>query len=126
VPQYKHPCPHCGNFIMRDVAVCPYCASVDPFAPGRCPSCRAMIEDPKWLACPKCGQSLVSQTDPATNPTPARGGPPAGVSVPPATAAVGPPPSPPDGGSSAGVCSGCGAALASGTRFCAVCGTLVS
>lgn len=60
MPQYKHPCPHCGNFIMRDVAVCPYCATPDPFTPGRCPQCSAPIDDPAWKACPRCGISLVA------------------------------------------------------------------
>lgn len=76
MPQYKHPCPHCGNFIMRDVAVCPFCATPDPFTPGRCPQCSAPIEDPAWKACPRCGTSLVagpadasgSAPRPAANP----------------------------------------------------------
>ena len=114
MPQYKHPCPHCGNFIMRDVTVCPYCGTGDPFAPGRCPSCRAVIEDPKWVACPKCGQSLVSQPSPATRPA-----------APVAGSGAAPQPASGSAGSSGGSCSTCGAGLAAGSRFCAVCGTLV-
>ena len=41
MPTYKHPCPHCGTFINRDVAACPKCGTRDPFAPGRCPACGA-------------------------------------------------------------------------------------
>ena len=58
MPTFKHPCPHCGKFIERDVAACPYCATRDPFAPARCPNCRTVIEDPSWLACPRCGQPV--------------------------------------------------------------------
>jgi RNA polymerase subunit RPABC4/transcription elongation factor Spt4 len=58
MPTYKHPCPVCRNFIQRDVARCPFCGRVDPFTPGRCEHCGAAIEDPKWVACPRCGASL--------------------------------------------------------------------
>jgi len=58
MPTFKHPCPHCGKWIERDVRACPYCGTADPFAPGRCPQCRAVIEDPAWVSCPKCGTSL--------------------------------------------------------------------
>lgn len=58
MPTFKHPCPHCGKWIERDVRACPFCATVDPFAPGRCPQCRAVVEDQAWIACPKCGASL--------------------------------------------------------------------
>ena len=58
MPTFKHPCPHCGKFIERDAAACPYCATRDPFAPARCPNCRTVIEDPSWLACPRCGGRL--------------------------------------------------------------------
>jgi len=58
MPTYKHPCPHCGTWIERDVRACPFCGRPDPFAPGRCPQCQAVIEDPAWKACPKCGADL--------------------------------------------------------------------
>ena len=45
MPTFKHPCPHCGAFIHRDVKACPACGRGDPFAPARCPGCRAVIED---------------------------------------------------------------------------------
>ncbi|MET1231631.1 MAG: zinc ribbon domain-containing protein [Candidatus Limnocylindrales bacterium] len=61
MPTFKHPCPHCGTFINRDVAACPACGRADPFAPGRCPTCKAPIEDLAWVACPKCGTSLVTE-----------------------------------------------------------------
>ena len=31
MPTYKHPCPHCGTFINRDVVACPRCGTRDPF-----------------------------------------------------------------------------------------------
>ena len=55
MPAYKVPCPKCGNFIMRDVAFCPFCQTQDPFAPLRCANCRAVIEDARWSVCPSCG-----------------------------------------------------------------------
>jgi len=30
MPTFKHPCPHCGQFINRDVAVCPACGMEVP------------------------------------------------------------------------------------------------
>ena len=60
MPTYKHPCPHCAKWIERDVRACPFCGTADPFAPGRCPQCRAVIEDPAWVACAKCGASLIA------------------------------------------------------------------
>ncbi|MGH2406478.1 MAG: zinc ribbon domain-containing protein [Candidatus Limnocylindrales bacterium] len=65
MPTFKHPCPHCGAYIQRDVVACPACGQRDPFAPGRCPNCRTPLEDPKWVACPKCGAAL----GPAASPT---------------------------------------------------------
>ena len=65
MPTFKHPCPHCGAYINRDVAACPACGRADPFAPARCPTCKAPIEDLAWVACPKCGTSLVEAPDPA-------------------------------------------------------------
>jgi RNA polymerase subunit RPABC4/transcription elongation factor Spt4 len=61
MPTFKHPCPHCGKWIERDVRACPYCGVADPFAPGRCPQCRAVIEDLTWITCPKCGASLTAE-----------------------------------------------------------------
>lgn len=103
MPTFKHPCPHCGKYIERDVATCPFCGTADPFAPGRCPNCSAIIEDPAWLVCPKCGTPLtpVAAAAPPVNPQPA--------AVPAPTPAK---------------CTGCGAALPAGARFCTVCGTL--
>src|SRR3990170_2238686 len=66
MPTFKHPCPHCGQFINRDVAVCPACGTPDPFTPGRCPKCGRVIEDPKWVACPGCGTPLGAAAAPAT------------------------------------------------------------
>jgi rRNA maturation endonuclease Nob1 len=109
MPTFKHPCPHCGKYIERDVAACPFCGSVDPFAPARCPNCSATIEDLAWLACPKCGQLLPRAVSP-----PAQA--PAGAQPKPAAAA---PPA-------VMKCTGCGAPLTEGARFCTVCGTLAS
>ena len=58
MPTFKHPCPHCGTYIERDVLACPFCGTKDPFAPARCPNCRTSITDPAWIACPKCGAAL--------------------------------------------------------------------
>jgi rRNA maturation endonuclease Nob1 len=104
MPTYKHPCPHCGKYIERDVAACPFCGTADPFAPGRCPNCSATIEDLSWKACPKCGQALPTR---AAAPTPASQ---------PQTAPAVP--------STVRKCTGCGAPLTEGARFCTVCGTL--
>jgi RNA polymerase subunit RPABC4/transcription elongation factor Spt4 len=59
MPAYKVPCPHCGNFIMRDVAACPFCRTPDPFAPLRCANCRAVLEDARWSVCPSCGTPVA-------------------------------------------------------------------
>ena len=45
MPTFKHPCPHCGTFIDRDVVACPKCGTRDPFSPGRCPNCKAPLDD---------------------------------------------------------------------------------
>jgi hypothetical protein len=168
MPTYKHPCPHCGNFIERDVKRCPFCAAIDPFTPGRCPTCRAPLDDLRYLACPKCGAALREGVAPMPTPGPVPGVPnmaptatpgagaipgwgttgavppaPAGPAPTPAAAAASsvpinpppptiapapvappPPPAPPVVNTSAGACSGCGAALAPGARFCSVCGTV--
>lgn len=108
MPTFKHPCPHCGKYIGRDVAACPFCGTADPFAPARCPNCRTVIEDPAWASCPKCGQSLARPA--------ASGG--QSVAPDPETATV---------AAAAGAkCTGCGAPLAEGARFCTVCGTLAA
>ena len=148
MPAYKVPCPRCASFIMRDVAVCPFCQTTDPFAPLRCASCRAVIEDPRWNACPQCGTPVPK---PGASAADAAGGPGAGPGAPkgtapaaqarsapgtvpgqpaappasqapaPSPASQEPAPSPP---AAAKACTGCGAPLAAGARFCTVCGTL--
>lgn len=106
MPTFKHPCPHCAKYIERDVKACPFCGTRDPFAPARCPNCSAVIEDRSWAACPKCGQALARPA--TTSPQPA-----------PPTA-----PAAPASAAPAQKCTGCGAPLAAGARFCTVCGTL--
>jgi predicted amidophosphoribosyltransferase len=147
MPTFKHPCPYCGKFINRDVAACPFCATRDPFAPRRCPNCSKAIEDPGWIACPACGLDLrpspvigmplagagqAAASSPPPAPTypaasspvapPLPSSPMAGVQppVPPAVSST------PVGSSpvTSGACTGCGAALAAGARFCTNCGTL--
>jgi hypothetical protein len=76
MPVYKHPCPHCGKYIARDIATCPFCGTSDPFKPR------------------------------------------------PQSAAPEPQPRPAAKQPAAGKCTGCGAPLAEGARFCTVCGTL--
>jgi RNA polymerase subunit RPABC4/transcription elongation factor Spt4 len=157
MPTFKHPCPYCDNFIDRAVAACPFCGQVDPFSPKRCQNCRRIIEDPAWVVCPGCGQSLVAPppgaaaTGTAAGSSPAPGATPAAApssatpAAPPAGAtaqgaaqpgnspapAAPPPPRPPlnpDAATpvlqSAGACSGCGAPLPAGARFCTICGTV--
>lgn len=129
MPTYKHPCPSCDKLIFRDVASCPFCGVADPFAPKRCTSCRTALEDPSWVACPRCGEPTgvggraaaaapTGATPPATAPTrpPAPTQPPTEPPAPPAPAAPVAPP--------ARACAGCAAPLPEGARFCAVCGTL--
>ncbi len=126
MPTFKHPCPYCDKLIDRAVAACPYCGVGDPFGPKRCQNCRKIIEDPAWIVCPSCGQSLTAAVaaadgtaaasgDQAAAPAPASPGPaplPAAAPAPTATPAA-----------SGGQCSGCGAPLPAGARFCTVCGT---
>lgn len=130
MPTYKHPCPHCGGFIARDVVACPYCGTRDPFVAGRCASCRAPIDDSGWAVCPKCGASL--RPDPAVGAMatgPAAGAAtavPAPVAAPPSPAAAegtAPAAAPPS--ETGGRCAGCGGPLAAGATFCPACGTLV-
>lgn len=106
MPAYKVPCPRCGQFIMRDVAVCPFCQSRDPFAPIRCVACNTIIEDSRWTACPQCGTAVPGRSQPPAAPAQ------------PAPAQGQPAPAAPR------LCTGCGAALVAGARFCNVCGTL--
>ncbi len=73
MPTFKHPCPSCGAFINRDAAACPACGQADPFAPDRCPNCREPIEDPKWVACPKCGQPVGAAAKAAAEAAKAKG-----------------------------------------------------
>jgi RNA polymerase subunit RPABC4/transcription elongation factor Spt4 len=137
MPTFKHPCPYCDKFIDRAVAACPYCGQVDPFAPKRCQTCRKIVEDPAWVVCPSCGNSLIAPVPVVVNATP--GATPAGRPATPATPAGGaagapaapPPPRPPlspDAApvvlKSAGPCGGCGAPLPAGARFCTICGTV--
>ena len=107
MPTFKHPCPHCGKYIERDVSACPFCGTADPFAPARCTNCGTVIENTAWVACPKCGQAL---------PKPAASAQPAAAVAQPSAAA---PPS-------TRKCTGCGAPLTEGARFCTVCGTLAA
>lgn len=117
MPTFKHPCPACGKYIARDVARCPFCGAVDPFVAGRCPKCSALIDDPGWVACPKCGTPLKAGVAEMPRSVPAASG---AAAEAPAPAAPAPPSTP-----GPLTCSACGAALAPGTRFCAGCGTLV-
>jgi len=146
MPTYKHPCPHCGTYIERDVVACPKCGTRDPFTPGRCPNCRAPLDDPSWIACPKCGAAVgaaaVTQATqapgPAGTPSNAHAGaiPGWGQAVTPAAATapgptvpfVSPPlapvtPAPAPAPAASRTCSACGSPLAEGVRFCKDCGT---
>jgi RNA polymerase subunit RPABC4/transcription elongation factor Spt4 len=137
MPTFKHPCPYCDKFIDRAVAACPFCGQTDPFAPKRCQNCHRIVEDPAWVVCPGCGQSLLGPM--VVNAVPGATGAPA-PAAPAPTGAAGttaaaqpapPPPRPPlspDAAppvlKSAGACSGCGAPLPAGARFCTICGTV--
>jgi hypothetical protein len=138
VPTFKHPCPHCGTYIQRDAAACPKCGARDPFAPARCANCRTVIEDPSYVACPRCGKPVGAAavaaaeaeanakagagsqgTAPATQPTengaiPGWGQPPAAV------------PHIDEPAPGATSCGACGSPLAAGASFCRECGTAVS
>jgi predicted amidophosphoribosyltransferase len=115
MPTYKHPCPHCGTFIARDVVACPACGRADPFVPGRCPKCQTPIDDLGWIACPKCGEPLAAAGGAKTPRAPA---------APQATATSGPAPQA-DAAPGASRCAGCGSPLPANARFCRECGTLV-
>jgi RNA polymerase subunit RPABC4/transcription elongation factor Spt4 len=118
MPAYKVPCPHCGQFIMRDVAVCPFCRTADPFAPARCTNCRAVLEDPRWSVCPNCGTEVVrpAAAAPAQAAAPGSPAPLAATEARPAASTAAAPSS---------ACRTCSAPLAAGARFCTVCGTIV-
>ena len=134
MPTFKHPCPFCGKFIDKIAAACPYCGQVEPFSPRRCQTCRKIVEDPAWVVCPSCGASLVTPPPGAGTATSAAAStgtaaghaapapPPAAAPAPPPAAAQAQPVAPPAG--PAGKCSGCGAPLPSGARFCTICGTM--
>jgi predicted amidophosphoribosyltransferase len=146
MPTYKHACPYCDKFIDRAVAACPFCGQADPFAPKRCQACRKIVEDPAWVVCPSCGASLIAPPPGATTSTAAgsaAGAPASGVpaqaqasgtsaagstATQPASAPR--PPLDADAAApvmkSAGPCSGCGAPLPAGARFCAICGTMAA
>jgi RNA polymerase subunit RPABC4/transcription elongation factor Spt4 len=143
MPTYKHPCPYCGKFIDKIAAACPYCGQADPFAPKRCLGCRKIVEDPAWVVCPSCGASLITPSPGATTAatgsaarTPAAGAPAqAQASGTQAAGSTAPQPAPaprpslnPEAAApvlkSAGPCSGCGAPLPAGARFCTICGTM--
>jgi RNA polymerase subunit RPABC4/transcription elongation factor Spt4 len=144
MPTFKHPCPYCGKFIDRAVAACPFCGVVEPFSPKRCLNCRKIVEDPAWVVCPSCGMSLLAPPpaaagtaatstgapgETAPGPTQPAAAQPAGAQ--PVAAAPPPPPAPAPvplpvapAPQSAGPCSGCGAPLPAGARFCTICGTM--
>ena len=126
MPAYKVACPRCANLTMRDAAVCPFCHAKDPFAPMRCASCSAIMEDPRWAACQRCGTPVPKPGTSAAAmgaPTAAQTARPAQESTPqPAAAtpaAVAPPAAP-----AGRFCTGCGGSLVAGARFCTVCGTI--
>jgi rRNA maturation endonuclease Nob1 len=123
MPTFKHPCPHCGTFINRDVAACPACGRADPFAPARCPKCRAAIDDLSWVACSACGQPVDAAAAAAGSAaTSAVGGPtqagPTGQTPVESPA----PPTRPEAPETR-LCSGCRTALPSEAHFCRECGT---
>jgi RNA polymerase subunit RPABC4/transcription elongation factor Spt4 len=147
MPTFKHPCPYCDKFIDRAVAACPYCGQVDPFSPKRCQNCQKIVEDPAWTVCPTCGQSLIAPPPGTVSPAgtaagsgaptaaapvqaqvPAAAGSGLAASAQPAPPPQTRPPLNPDAAApvlkSAGPCSGCGAPLPAGARFCTICGTV--
>ena len=151
MPTFKHPCPYCGKFIDRAVAACPYCSQPDPFAPRRCQNCRKIIDDPDWVTCPYCGQSLntipmnaaaatgpgaagspampTSTQPPSVSPAKTNGGasqptPQVQLERPPLYQDPTATPAPAAPAAPAGKCSGCGAPMPAGARFCTVCGTM--
>ena len=122
MPTFKHPCPYCDKLIDKIVAACPYCGQVEPFSPKRCQNCRKIVEDPAWVVCPSCGASLtmVVTTAPGTSVGTSGAAGQAAPPQPPVNPATAAPQAPP----LAGKCSGCGAPLPAGARFCTICGTM--
>ncbi len=117
MPTFKHPCPYCGKYIEGSAVACPFCGVTEPFTHGRCPDCRAVLEA-GWIACPRCGRTIIADgISPAAIGT--TGAEMATPQVQPATVRKTPPPT-------AAVCTGCGAPLQAGARFCRACGTLVA
>jgi len=140
MPTFKHPCPYCSQYIDGAAVACPFCGVTDPFTHARCPNCRAALQ-PGWVSCPSCGRSLTTAQaiNAATpNPPPAASAqlpPAAAASLAPASAppaapvAITPAPAPvqrPQTPSAGATCTGCGAPLPAGARFCQQCGTLVA
>jgi len=133
MPTFKHPCPYCDKFIDRAVRACPFCGQDDPFAPKRCQKCSKIVEDPAWTVCPSCGQSLIAPMPVIANAVPGDPAAAAASGAPASGGAASAPPLPrpplaadaaPVAQKSAGPCSGCGAPLPAGARFCTVCGTV--
>lgn len=137
MPTFKHPCPYCEKYIDGASVACPFCGVIEPFSRGRCPDCGAALQS-GWIACPKCGRTLgaTDTVSPAAvdgdgvRAVETTGTPPAS----PATPAAAPPPRSPEAAGqpvqgqarpAAARCTGCGAPLPAGARFCAECGTLV-
>jgi predicted amidophosphoribosyltransferase len=124
MPTYKHPCPQCGTFIERDAAACPACGRADPFAPSRCPVCNATLDDPGWIACPRCGSPVGAAAEAATAspaaPVVSGVAPTAPGAVEPDVASATPVPTGP------ARCAACGSPLEAGARFCRDCGTVVA
>ncbi len=153
MPTFKHPCPHCGTYIVRDAAACPKCGTKDPFAPARCANCRTVIEDPAYVACPRCGKPVgaaavaAAEAEARARTEAQGGGQPAAPAqaprapieppvAPPVAAPVAPPVAPPIASpvaasiapspGAAASCAACGSPLAVGASFCRDCGTPVS
>ena len=137
MPTFKHPCPYCDKFIDRAVAACPSAASVDPFAPEALPELPQDHRGPGLGRLPLVRRVVDRMTVVTTRrrrgPTPPPAEGPAGqrrsrrcrssLAAPRPTGSAtatdrlaGPQP--------AGKCSGCGAPLPAGARFCTICGTV--
>jgi RNA polymerase subunit RPABC4/transcription elongation factor Spt4 len=112
MPTFKHPCPHCGTYIARDTVACPKCGTADPFAPARCTNCRTVIEDPSYVACPRCGKPVgAAAVAAAEAEARAKAGAQPGADAP-----------------APGVrsCAACSSPLPAGAGFCRECGTPVA
>ena len=117
MPTFKHPCPYCGQ--------------VEPFSPKRCQNCRKIVEDPAWVVCPTCGASLTMPVAAVAGSGAGKAGAASTPATPPAAAAQASAPAQPErqplpvaAPAPAGKCSGCGAPLPAGARFCTICGTM--